>query len=476
MFDKIKRFFKTIAEFIWGKFKSKEEVRKFMSLALIFFFIIGVYWILRSIKDSIFNVTVGIEMIPYAKILSVVFVFPIIMFYMKIVEIFKRERVFYTMMILYAIGALVFMFAFMRYDLSTIKASTSNYVGWLWYFYVESFGSVITASFWIILTDITLPDAAKRGFPVVYIFAQLGQVFFPRLVNAKFLGFATSAPIAGICALIMILIAIMLWIFMKYTPKSQLARYVAKGTIEDEKAEGKVEKAEVIVEDEPKKKKKKVGFIEGIKAIASSGYLMGILFVVMVFEVIVTVFDFQFIFMAAKAFPLEVDMSAYMSSFSSTVGIVTFIFAAFGLSTIQRKLGLFVSLLLTPILVLFCIFVLWTYPVLSIAFWIMVVSKAINYAINQPTLKNLYIPVKKETRYKTMGWIEAFGGRSSKSVGSLINLLGKFFKSKHGAAGVAVFLNVSSPISLGLVGIWFFVTFYLAKTNKKAVENNEYVC
>jgi len=75
-----------------------------------------------------------------------------------------------------------------------------------------------------------------------------------------------------------------------------------------------------------------------------------------------------------------------------------------------------------------------------------------------------------------MGWIEAFGGRSSKSIGSAVNLLRKFYTSKHGAIGAALFLNVSSVISIALVGIWFFVAFFLSTKHKKAVANNEFVC
>ena len=49
------------------------------------------------------------------------------------------------------------------------------------------------------------------------------------------------------------------------------------------------------------------------------------------------------------------------------------------------------------------------------------VSKAVNYALNQPTLKQLYIPTSKDTKYKAQAWIEMFGGRFSKGSGSYIN-------------------------------------------------------
>ena len=453
---------KRIFSALWGNFESKEELKKFLSLAAIFFFVILVYWTLRPIKDGIFFVTVGAQNIPWAKILSAVFVLPIIMFYMKIVEKFQREKVFYIMMGLYATAALAFAICFMLpgIGLSNQVPSTSRIIGWLWYWFIESYGSIIIASFWVIVTDITLPDSAKRGFPLIYIFGQLGNIVGPYVLTAKNLGFKTSAPIPAICAVIMVLIAVMLWLFMKYTPKKLLQRYEGKPM------EGK----------EEKKKKHKVGFLEGIKTIFSNGYLVGILFIIMVFEIIVTIFDYQFKLMTYANFPYEADSSAYLAKYGYTTGIVAFLCILFGINSIQRKLGMFVSLLITPVLVLGAVFTLWSFPVLGVAFWIMVFSKAVNYALNQPTLKNLYIPVKKETRYKTMGWIEAFGGRSSKSIGSAINLLRKLYTSKHGAIGAALFLNISSSISIALVAIWFFVAFFLSTKHKKAIANDEVVC
>ena len=176
------------------------------------------------------------------------------------------------------------------------------------------------------------------------------------------------------------------------------------------------------------------------------------------------------------AFPLEVNSSAYLAKYGYMTGIVAFLCLLFGINNIQRKLGVFASLLITPILVLGAVFLLWSYPILGVAFWVMVFSKAVNYSLNQPTLKNLYIPVKKETRYKTMGWIEAFGGRSSKSIGSAVNLLRKVYTTRHGAIGAALFLNVSSVISIALVGIWFFVASFLSTKHKKAIVNDEVVC
>jgi len=460
MFDSIINFFKKIFQVVWGKFESKQELRKFLSLAGTFFFMIFVYWTMRPVKDSIFAATVGVANTPWAKIFSAVFVLPLILVYTKLIDTYKRDKVFYILMIAYAIVAFIFMGFFLHpsYNLATMQPSFYNWIGWLWYFYVESFGSIIIALFWVIVTDITLPDSAKRGFPVIYLFGQLGNVIGPYLITAQNLGFTTSAPIIGISASIMLLIAFLLWLFMKFTPKEQLQSYKAKEDIQETK------------------KREKTGFFEGIKTIFQNGYLMGILFVIMVFEIIVTVFDFQFKVMAKAAFPLEAANAAYLAKYAYTTGIVAFLCVFFGINNIQRRLGMFVSLLMTPILVTIAIVVLKSYPVLNVAFWIMVFAKAVNYALNQPTVKNLYIPVTKNARYKSMGWIEMFGGRSAKSLGSLINLMRKIYISKHGPAGALLFLTASSYISFGLVIVWFIVAFYLATKHKRAITNNEVVC
>ena len=51
----------------------------------------------------------------------------------------------------------------------------------------------------------------------------------------------------------------------------------------------------------------------------------------------------------------------------------------------------------------------------------MVGSKAVNYALNGPALKQLYIPTTPDVRFKAQAWIETFGSRSSKQDGSVFN-------------------------------------------------------
>ena len=109
-------------------------------------------------------------------------------------------------------------------------ASPTRYIGWIWYAFVESYGSLIVVLFWAFTTDITLPDTAKRGFPLIALFGQLGNIAGPYFLNTQSLGFTTSAPIIGICAVMMFASGLLMWFFRRTTPKQFLVGYpVQKG-------------------------------------------------------------------------------------------------------------------------------------------------------------------------------------------------------------------------------------------------------
>lgn len=451
---------KRLATTLWGNFESREELKKFTILALIFCGIIAIYWALRPMKDSIFNALVGTkEWQPLAKTLSLLVIFPIVILYSKLVDMFPRHKVFYFLTGLYGLIALVMFFCFSDPSIGLANTVKSPYriLGWVWYIWVESFGSLMVALFWAIATDITSPESAKRGFPLIALFGQIGNMVGPYFLNAKALGFSNSAPVVGILAGMLFAIGFLFWIFMHVTPASQLKGYHAADAEE--------------VESEP-------GFFEGLKLLVTQGYLLGLFLIITVYEVIVTVLDFHFKCSVMDSFASELEQNAYLASYATYTGLISTLCVLFGINNIQRVLGTRVSLLTLPFLTAIAVLLIKLNPQsLIIGFWIMVFSKAVNYALNQPTLKQLYIPTSKDTKYKAQAWIEMFGGRFSKFGGSVINGFRQPLVAHHGAIdGVARFLMFSSIISFGLVGAWLLVAMYVAGIYDKAMKEKRIVC
>ncbi len=455
--------FRRIAHALWGKFESWQELKKFGFMALIFFCIIGTFWGIKPSKDSIFAATVGIDLLPWAKVVSILFIVPLVMLYSRLIDRYDRQKVFYILICGYGLLAFVFYYflSHPHYGIANEVESATRLVGWLWYVYVDSFISLMIAVFWVIATDTTLPESARRGFPLIYLFGQLGNIVGPLVLRASRFGFATSAPIVGIAGFIMFGIAALMWIFIKTTPKELLRSY--KGACATTKKE--------------KKEKKNAGFFEGLRLIANNWYLLGIFLVVFIYDAVVVIFDFHFHAMAKAAFPQEVANAEYLSQFGVWTGVVALLCILLGINNIQRWLGMRASLIFMPILVGIATITLKFYPTLSVVFWIMVFAKAVNYALNQPTVKQLYIPTSKDARYKSQGWIETFGVRGAKSVGSLFNATRGLFKSKYGAiVGINIFLTLSTTVSLGAVACWLFLALSVGKRYDNAVKKNEIVC
>ena len=130
-----------------------------------------------------------------------------------------------------------------------------------------------------------------------------------------------------------------------------------------------------------------------------------------------------------------------------------------------------------PIIVGVALFGFLTLDSLSFLFTLMVGSKAINYALNGPALKQLYIPTTPDARFKAQAWIETFGSRASKEAGSIFNmLLAPLQKSFGVLAGRQYYLFSSGIIGFPLLVLWFITAIFLAKSFRKAVENKKVIC
>jgi len=455
----------SIAKAWFGDF-SREELKKFIKLGIIFALVIGVYWTMRPLKDSIFGSMAHADNQPWAKLVSMLVLFPLVMVYGQFVDKVARHKLFYVLGGIYAVGTLIIGGLFMHptIGLANTTVDATRILPWVWYVFVESYGSLVVALFWAFAADTASDDSAKRGFPLVVMIGQLGSIFGPLGLKHMLKVFGGSAPVVLICGGLIVAMMLMMYYFMATTPKSQLEGYHGHfATKEDAKEHKEVEK-------EP-------GFLEGLHLMLSQPYLMGIFAVISIYEIIVTIIDFHFKSMVYAAGVNEADRALYLFDYAVWVNVVSFLCLLLGVSNIQRRLGIKVSLVMMPFIVFAMVVSFWYYPVVGTLFYIMVIAKALNYALNGPALKQLYVPTTKDVKYKATAWIETFGSRTSKGTGSGVNLLKGPFQGKFGAeAGLTYLFAFSAYLSFGLLAAWLMVALYLGKTYEKAAKNKTVVC
>lgn len=450
---------------LWGNL-TLEEVKKFGILAATLFLIIGVYWMLRVMKDATFGLFVGYkEYQPYAKIASIFFVLLAVLIYSKLVDVLSKQRLFYFVCLFYGLGFLGISYFFLHPDLVTVTNPTFSWLfswipgkpvgggfGWLTYLFLESFGSIVVAMFWSFVASTTSTESAKRGYGMIMSITQFGTILGPWIVQqyAKTLGLPKLYALGGV---IVCCIPLLILLYMFVVPQEPVTPGEAS--------------------------KPKTGLFEGLKLLCTRSYLIGILVVATMYEVISTIVEYQMGVCIDKVNPATADGGGAFATVKAwngmAIGFLSLLFALLGTSFFMRKFGLKFCLITFPVTIGITVTALYFYWLtgaqeyqLMWAFFIaVVIFKGLNYALNNPTKEVLYIPTSKDVKYKAKAWIDAFGNRSSKAVGGLIT-------STLGAS-LPTLIAVGTFVSLGIVGFWVVMAAFTGNMFEKLQTENKIV-
>ncbi|GMO66776.1 MAG: hypothetical protein Nk1A_4480 [Endomicrobiia bacterium] len=438
-----------ICNFSFGNFE-EQEIKRFVRVGLIFFLLIGIYWTLRPLKDSIFIQLVGKTFIPYAKTISLILILPILSIYTKLLKRFKQEKTFCILIYFYITIITLFVLPVFLSQCHIITDKLiSNIIGYSWYFIVESFGSIMIVLFWGILTDNTDAQSAKKGFALVYLLGQVGGAILPLTITRipLVLGMKTDIIcfIAVVCAM-----CLMIPISKKF--------FVAMPIAHDESS----------VNNGNQAVNKKTKFIDGIKLLCSHRYLMGLLLMELSFEFVMTIIDFNFKILAGTVYS-GVELTQYLGKMASSVNTMSALIIIFLSNRIQRLFSLKTAILSIPVIVggIFLYFIMNTTPSLQTMFILVIISKAVNYAFRS-SFKQLYIPTTPDVHFRLQAWNDVFGSRSAKQLGSVFNMF-------YSIVGKMKYLMFSKVIGLPLVTIWITTAFYLGKTHERAINNKKII-
>lgn len=422
--------------------------KKHLLLSFIFFFIIGIYWFLRPIKDGVFISMLGAEYLPYAKIISVIVVFPFLALYGKLVDKLSRERVFYAMSALFAVGAFIF-YVLLKHPFIGWYAQEHSIaqivVGIALSIYVKMFGSVMVAVFWSFVADISTPEEANESYPIISTGGQIGNVVGPLFVGM----FASKLGVPfliGLAASLMSLLIGLMAVFMMVVPTTALRGY--QGHYKDAQ------------------KHERLGFLAGFKFIFSQPYLLSIYATISLFEVIQALFDYRFKIAAGTLMQGD-QLVAFLGKFGAMTGVVAIICLLGMTRRITHTLGLTSALMTVP-LILFVLSFFNFFNHIYLAMIVLIVTRAINYALNQPSKEQLYIPTSKEAKYKAKAWIEIVGTRTSEGFAQLANL-------SHHILG-PYFVSATTILSLFLSCGWVFLARFQGRKHKKAVHEKTFIC
>lgn len=403
---------------LYGPSLPVEEFLRILTLSFTLFFLIGGYWLLRSLKDPVLTAICGITAIPKAKMLSVFVVLGVVTIYNRLLDTdIPKYQLFFVFGTFYFVlfATIAMLLKHPTIGLANQEQDMGRLLGWVSYCSIESFGSVMVSLFWSFANSNISLETAKAGYGLLVAMAQIGSILGPTIVNryTQTWGIAKCYLVGAIC---MLLLQGTMYFYVK------IYGY-----------------AKSVVDDKPKKKK--AGVMEGLTLFWKHHYIKGIFAISCLFMVEVTIVDYTMKVLAKEEFsqlhpcvdPTEScygkdglsiaatnAFTTFMGLFGQATNTLSFFLSLLGTSAIIRKLGLRSTLLLFPTLCLIIIIWIRINPTLWTVFGAMMLLKASSYALNNPTKELLYQPTSSAVKYKAKSWIDIFGARGSKATGSIV--------------------------------------------------------
>ncbi|MDR1364721.1 MAG: NTP/NDP exchange transporter [Oscillospiraceae bacterium] len=423
------------------------EMKKFLPMSLLMFCILFVYTAVRDLKDTFvqkYATLGGPELISSLKLW---FVLPtailVVMIFSAILDKYGMNKSFYIVVSFFALFFLTFAFVLFpnanRIHLSMetmtrmretwpsffyyIIPCLGNWSYTLFYILAETWGSLAVSSlFWYFSNQITKRDETKRFYALYSFIGNIGV-----LLSGGYLYSVAHVQGAAFDKNVKILVCLST-VFCGAT--MLMYYYINKVVLSDPKL---YDPSQI----KTKKKKTKVGFLEGLRVIFTMPYVFLIFMLPTCYGISMNLYEGILKAQISESFKSPSDLSRMMGILSMITAISTIVLTIVS-ANILRKTSWTFSALFTPIslgVLGLLFFILMSYKVsggnnlfgFSIpitAVWVGLiidaVGKGIKYCLFDATKSMAYRPLDSDTQAQGQGAVEIVGGRGGKGLGALI--------------------------------------------------------
>jgi AAA family ATP:ADP antiporter len=445
---------------------TRTELLKLVLLGLSFFLVIGAYTLVRELKSSMFMSIVGKEYVPWARMIALFILVPGVLFYSYLVTVLRRYQLLYFYSLVYGIAGLfcLYLIGHPTIGIANTDASPYRLFGWFFYFFIEGFSPFVVSVFWAFANSICSPDEARRHYALLVAGSKFGGMAtaglawflfsYRNAIGQRLLSdVAGHQVLVGLFSLLVLLIPFIIRLLIKKVPGKYLHGYEAAYQVEKERARAH---------------EAKPGLFAGLSLLVRVPYVLGIFCMLFFYEVVSTVLSYHRLAVAQNSASDVSGVSAFLFQVAFLQHLFGLIISALGTQGLLSFFGERICLLLIPAVTsLLLIYFTLSYTPFAVVVGL-ILLQAINYAFAQPVRESLYIPTLKAVKFQAKSWIDAFGSRFAKGVGSTFNLVAE-------AAGEAAFMPLHAAFFGGIVLLWTVTAYLLGWRYVKAIERNEVI-
>ena len=343
-------------------------------------------------------------------------------------------------------------------------------VGYTFYVWLSVINLFSTSVFWAFMVDVFDVDQGKRMFPFIGIGGTLGAFLGGR--GADFVSGLTESPylpagfmlIGAGCFALAIAVMLMLDRMAGASNLSRLGTDTAGGPAaagEPRAAEGGAAGTEGGRRGEAGTRIGG-GALEGLRAVFTSPYLLGVGLWVVFMAVSNTLIYFtqaNVILGATDTFSQRVGSFADFDSLAQLATLLTQIFVT---THLIRKLGVGWTLAILPLVTVLGFIVLAVWPIYGVMLIFQAVHRATRYAVSRPSRETLFSVVPPAEKYKGKPIVDVFLYRGGDLAGAGID--GLFAMLGLGLAWVAM---STAP----LAGMWIALSIGLGQAQARRISS-----
>ena len=441
---------------------SKNKIIKNICLGLCFFFILGTYTLLKELKDAVFIITVGTAYLPDAKLISLLVMIPMVLFYTWLSERLSRHKLLSVYALFFSVGSFIISYFLKDPEIGLLNTAPSYYrlFGWITYLFLEGCSPFLVSLNWSFLNSISKPTDVKNNYILMTAMGKIGSFFFALFAwvllsrNFSFLKKIADIDIyvylfhASSYALIVV--ACILFYLVYKLPKEEFEGYVD------------------LNETEVKEKKNENIFSSGFSLFFRNSYVLGIVGMIFCWEIVNVVFNNLRLSIAYKEAETIADLSLLLFKSTITTNLISLLFVVIGTNSLIRFLGKRTALLLIPLLTGSIMISFLFHQTAAMVIFTYTVIRAINLSLTTPLRESLYIPTSKEIQFKTKSWIDSFGQKFSKGCGSFYNKCIQFIPLY-----IAYYVQIG--FFLIVISFWTYIAYFLGKKWKNAISEKKII-
>jgi ATP/ADP translocase len=371
-----------------------EELMSSLFLFFYFFCVTAAVYIIKTVKISLFLEWLSFENLPFAYMLTALFIGFVVALNARLLYRMKREFYISISLIFFILSLIGFWWLFKR---------EWDWLSLAFWFWADVFTVTSVTQFWILVQDEYNPRQAKRLIGFLVSGGLLGGIM-GALLASTLIKIVGTGDLLLFCP-VLLLVCLLLVVILQESRKR-------RGEADIPQTEGR--------------KRAEVSYRTSFRFFAKNRHLI-ILGGIMVSAIIVTtLIDFQFNYVVEKYFPDLDARTAFLGTFFTALLILSYVLHVTTTNRILKNFGIRTAIFIAPLILLVGTLAVFFLPVAALIFWIVPLKgleKSLAHSLNQSVRELLYIPVLPDIKYRAKIFIDMFVNKFAKGFAAVLLLL-----------------------------------------------------